>query len=119
VFGLFLAAGTLTWVIQLHDMKYVLVLIGLLGLSYGIVLPAWNSVLATAVPRHQRGGMMGFFMTVEALGMTVGPAFGGLLVSFGQVMSLAFYVAAGLLALMGVLYLFLRIDLIRVEEAAT
>jgi hypothetical protein len=34
-------------------------------------------------------------------------------------MSLAFYVAAGLLALMGVLYLFLRIDLIRVEEAAT
>jgi DHA1 family multidrug resistance protein-like MFS transporter len=55
----------------------VLPLVMLLGAAYATILPAWNGVMAGAVPEQVRATFMGLFMTVEGLGIAVGPAVGG------------------------------------------
>lgn len=50
----------------------------ILGLSYGAVLPAWNSLLAKAIPVDRQATGWGVFSTVEGLGIAIGPAIGGL-----------------------------------------
>jgi len=48
----------------------------LLGFSYAMVLPAWNSLLARIIPPQSQATGWGVFATVEGLGITFGPALG-------------------------------------------
>lgn len=50
----------------------------LLGISYAMILPAWNSLLARIIPPESQATGWGVFATIEGLGITVGPALGGL-----------------------------------------
>jgi len=81
---------------------FILVLI--LGLSYGAVLPAWNSLLAGSIPPKQQATGWGLFSAVEGLGMSVGPVVGGFLAG-GFSTSQALLGAAGVLSLMAFFYL--------------
>jgi MFS family permease len=49
----------------------------LLGVSYACVLPAWNGLLAHLMPSAVRGGLYSIFMSVDGLGMALGPVIGG------------------------------------------
>lgn len=51
---------------------------GLLGFSYAIVLPAWNSLLAKTIPADKQATGWGIFATIEGLGVAAGPALGGI-----------------------------------------
>ena len=46
------------------------------GLAYALILPAWNSLLASVAPGGAEGSLWGVFMSVEGLGLSVGPVLG-------------------------------------------
>lgn len=49
----------------------------LVGLSYAIVLPAWNNLLARVISPERQATGWGVFATIEGLGVAIGPALGG------------------------------------------
>jgi MFS family permease len=48
-----------------------------LGAGYGLIIPSWNALIASAVPEDKRGAVWGFFLTIEGLGMVTGPLVSG------------------------------------------
>ena len=52
-------------------------LVVLLGHSYALLIPAWNALIAAAIPPEKRGAVWGFFLTIEGLGTTIGPVVSG------------------------------------------
>ncbi len=49
------------------------------GLGFSLFLPGWNGFLARNLPQENRAAVWGGLMTVEGLGVALGPAVGGLL----------------------------------------
>src|SRR5690606_22106186 len=47
-------------------------MVGLLGISFALMIPAWNAFIASLVPDHKRGFIWGMFLTIEGCGMIVG-----------------------------------------------
>lgn len=80
-----------------------------LGVSYAAVLPAWNSLLARAVPAGAQSTGWGVFFTIEGLGLAAGPALGGLLARCGSPLP-ALLTTAGLLGAMALFYLFYPLE---------
>jgi len=73
------------------------------------VLPSWNTLLSRAVPPDQQATGWGLFSTVEGLGITIGPALGGILaVSSGP--GTALIAAAGILMVMTLFYAVFPLD---------
>jgi DHA1 family multidrug resistance protein-like MFS transporter len=58
-------------------MPILYLLVALLGAGYALIIPAWNSLIAAAIPPERRGAVWGFFLTIEGLGTTVGPIVSG------------------------------------------
>jgi MFS transporter, DHA1 family, multidrug resistance protein len=54
---------------------YIMVI--LLGSSYAFIIPAWNALIAAAIPPDKRGAVWGFFLTIEGMGTTIGPIVSG------------------------------------------
>ncbi|SHI57951.1 Predicted arabinose efflux permease, MFS family [Desulfofundulus thermosubterraneus DSM 16057] len=57
----------------------------LLGFSYAIILPAWNTLLARVIPPERQATGWGVFATVEGLGAAIGPALGSLMARYGGI----------------------------------
>lgn len=62
--------------IYCHGFKEIICLAVLLGFSYAMILPAWNSLLAKIIPPESQATGWGVFATIEGLGITFGPALG-------------------------------------------
>ncbi|HVB11029.1 MAG TPA: MFS transporter [Bacillota bacterium] len=87
----------------------VLPVVLVLGASYATILPAWNGVMAGAVPEQVRATFMGLFMTVEGLGLAIGPALGGALWTlFGH--RSPFDAASLVLVAMAAIYTFIPVE---------
>ncbi len=100
--GFWLAALALLALSAVREF-WLLVAVGVtLGLAYALILPSWNAFLARLIPSAQEGLLWGVFMTVEGLGMTVGPAVGAHLFQFS--IYAPFILAAAILTLMSVFY---------------
>ena len=69
--GFLLAGGTLFALVGYANPINIWVFVALLGLSYALIQPAWNAVLAASIPPHLRGVLMGLFMSIEGLGFAV------------------------------------------------
>lgn len=80
-----------------------LIIVIALGVSYSAVLPAWNTLLAGAVPPERQATGWGLFSTVEGLGISAGPAIGGLM---ARALSLEaiLLTTSGILSIMAVFY---------------
>ncbi len=102
IVGFFLAGGSLTAVGLLRDFWPLIFAGGLLGFSYAMILPSWNAFLAGMIPKEIEGWLWGVFMTVEGMGMAVGPIIGARL--FGYRIWAPFVVSAAILLMMGVFY---------------
>ncbi len=102
VTGFFLAGVSLTAVGVVRHFWPLIVAGGFLGLSYAMILPSWNAFLAGMIPKEIEGWLWGVFMTVEGMGMAIGPIIGARL--FGFRIWAPFMVSAAILLLMGCFY---------------
>ncbi|WP_233531775.1 MFS transporter [Paenibacillus alkalitolerans] len=78
------------------------------GFSYALVIPAWNALVASAIPKRKRGAVWGFFLTIEGAGFVVGPVLSGMLwdaVSHGS----PFLLSGAVLIALFVLHLFISL----------
>jgi MFS family permease len=89
-------------------------LAGLVGFSYAIVLPAWNNLLAKAIPPERQATGWGVFATVEGMGIAVGPALGGIMAKTYEISSVLILCAV-LLAAMSCFYFLYPIEKIITE----
>jgi MFS family permease len=113
VSGFALAAVSLFTLATYGNSSNVWFIVAFAGFSYALIQPAWNSLLAGAIPPNQRGVLMGLFMSVEGLGFAIGPALGGLLGTIRGDLGLVgkvnantpFYVSGIFLLIMALVYL--------------
>lgn len=111
--GFTLAAVALIILVAYCNGMNIWWLVGFIGLSYALIQPAWNALLAGVIPPEQRGVLMGLFMSIEGFGYAVGPVCGGFLGAIrhgagimGRIGPAApFYVSSFLLLLMALVYL--------------
>jgi DHA1 family multidrug resistance protein-like MFS transporter len=102
--GLLLAAVGLVGIGLVRHFWPAVALAGLVGGAYALILPAWNNFLASMVTKRLRGTLWGLFMTVEGLGLTVGPYLGAKAWDLWRPEG-PFFLAALVLLGMGVFYL--------------
>lgn len=85
------------------ELPLVTLLVILVGMSYALVLPAWNSLLARAIPAEHQATGWGIFTALEGLGIATGPALGGA-ISGHLHPGGAIFLSAFILAGMGLFY---------------
>ncbi|SFS83713.1 MFS transporter [Paenibacillus sp. BC26] len=117
----FLHVGFITAAISLSVLGYtrslplVLVIVAFVGLGYACIIPAWNALIAQAIPKSERGAVWGFFLTIEGLGMVFGSIMSGKLWDMLGPHS-PFLVSGAVLLLLFVLHLFItrhKADVVR------
>ncbi|MCI3921480.1 MFS transporter [Paenibacillus sp. TRM 82003] len=76
------------------------------GIGYALVIPAWNALIAKAIPKERRGSVWGAFLTIEGAGFVAGPIVSGWLWdSIGH--RAPFLASAAVLSVFFVLHLFI------------
>ncbi|MDP4096868.1 MFS transporter [Paenibacillus sp. P96] len=77
--GFALAGLTLVTFAAITTIPMIFLAVGVVGLSYALILPAWNTFLAGLIPEGERGTVWGFFLTLQGSGLVVGPILSGML----------------------------------------
>ncbi|TXK85852.1 MFS transporter [Paenibacillus sp. N3.4] len=75
--GFLLSSVTLLLFTFTHTMLLLYVLVVALGIGYAFIIPSWNALIASVIPPEKRGAVWGFFLTIEGMGMIVGPIVSG------------------------------------------
>lgn len=75
--GFLLAAVSLAMFSQIRSLPLAFCAVVLVGISYALILPAWNAFLAKQVPKGERGTVWGLFLTLQGSGMVAGPVLSG------------------------------------------
>ncbi|SET48447.1 MFS transporter [Paenibacillus sp. NFR01] len=75
--GFLLGAGSLAFFSQVRQLPLVFIAVALVGISYALILPAWNAFVAKQVPKGERGTVWGLFLTLQGSGMVFGPILSG------------------------------------------
>lgn len=75
--GFSISAVTLLFFTFVRSMGLLYVMVAALGVGYAFIIPSWNALIASAIPPEKRGAVWGFFLTIEGLGMIVGPIVSG------------------------------------------
>ncbi|KRE51897.1 MFS transporter [Paenibacillus sp. Soil724D2] len=75
--GCMLSASALLLFTFAKSMMLLYALVAVLGAGYAFIIPSWNALIASAIPPEKRGAVWGFFLTIEGLGMIVGPIVSG------------------------------------------
>ncbi len=108
--GGFLLAGVCLVLLPLQKTVFWALVVGaFLGISYSLILPAWNGLQARVVSPEKRGTMWAIFMTIEGIGTASGAFIGGKVSDiFGR--QSPFYVSATVLIAMAIFYALGNID---------
>lgn len=75
--GFLLAAGSLAFFSQVRVLSLAFFAVALVGISYALILPAWNAFVALQVPKGEKGTVWGLFLTLQGSGMVAGPVLSG------------------------------------------
>ncbi|WP_020007734.1 MFS transporter [Salinicoccus albus] len=76
--GFFIYAVGVIWFSTLETIWLIFAIASFVGLSYGLMLPAWNKYLAGTIWKSRRAESWGVISSVQGLGAMVGPMLGGL-----------------------------------------
>lgn len=76
----------------------------LIGASYACILPSWNTMVSTLLPKKEKGAIWGFFLAIQGTGMVVGPVVSGRLWDFFGPHA-PFLASAGAMSLLFLLHL--------------
>ncbi|GBF34484.1 multidrug resistance protein-related protein [Desulfocucumis palustris] len=107
--GFLITAASIGMISLVGNKGNVYYLVILTGMAYAAVLPAWNSLLAKAIPPESQATGWGVFATVEGLGVAVGPALGGMAGRWLGI-DITILITTGLLTGMSVFYLFYPVE---------
>lgn len=77
--GLALLGMAMLWLGFASALAEVAFLALVAGFGYSLFMPGWNGFLAKNLPQENRAAIWGGLMTVEGLGVALGPAVGGVL----------------------------------------
>ncbi|RPF57633.1 lipoteichoic acid biosynthesis MFS flippase LtaA [Abyssicoccus albus] len=79
-----------------HFTSYIIICIVALivGLFYGLLLPAWNKFMASSIRDDLKEESWGVFNFLQGLGTMIGPLIGGLITEYTQDVNYAFYVSS-------------------------
>ncbi|WP_151734804.1 MFS transporter ['Paenibacillus yunnanensis' Narsing Rao et al. 2020] len=75
--GFLLAACSLAFFSTVRWLPLAFIAVALVGISYALILPAWNAFVAQQVPKEERGAVWGLFLTLQGFGMVAGPVISG------------------------------------------
>ncbi|QYR20041.1 MFS transporter [Paenibacillus sp. sptzw28] len=75
--GFLIAAVALPVLGFMRSLPLVLAIVAFIGIGYACIIPAWNALIAEAIPKSERGAVWGFFLTIEGLGMVFGSILSG------------------------------------------
>lgn len=75
--GFLVAAVSLSVLGYTRNLPLVMVIIAFVGIGYACIIPAWNALIAGAIPKAERGAVWGFFLTIEGLGTVFGSIMSG------------------------------------------
>ncbi|AIQ46746.1 MFS transporter [Paenibacillus sp. FSL R7-0273] len=75
--GFLLAGCSLAFFSQVRQLPLAFLAVALVGISYALILPAWNAFVAMQVPKGERGTVWGLFLTLQGSGMVAGPVLSG------------------------------------------
>jgi MFS family permease len=101
--GFFVYAVGIIWFSTLHTVWIIFLIVAFIGLSYGVMLPAWNKYLAGTIMDEKKSESWGLISSLQGMGAMIGPVVGGLTADiFGTVT--ATLVASGLIFLVLTVY---------------
>ncbi len=104
--GFIATAVTLPMLGMTERPAFALPIIVLVGLGFACVIPAWNALIAYAIPQEERGAVWGFFLTIEGTGTVLGSILSGFL--WDKLGPHAPFIASGsTMALLFILHLFI------------
>jgi MFS family permease len=107
--GIIISAVSLLVFTYVEGMALLLIMVALLGAGYALLIPSWNALIASVIPKEKRGAVWGFFLTIEGSGTVMGPIVSGLLSD--HIGYHAPFIASGIVLLvLYVLQLFISID---------
>ncbi|MEF3303901.1 MFS transporter [Paenibacillus sp. GYB003] len=75
--GLLLSTFSLLTFPYITSISIILVLVTLVGIGYALLIPSWNALIASVIPKEKRGAIWGFFLTIEGCGNVIGPIVSG------------------------------------------
>lgn len=101
--GFFVYAVGIIWFSTLQTVWIIFLIVAFIGLSYGVMLPAWNKYLAGTILNAKKAESWGLISSLQGMGAMIGPVVGGLTADiFGTVT--ATLVASGLIFLVLTVY---------------
>src|SRR5690625_4242581 len=101
--GFFVYAAGIIWFSTLETVWIIFLIACFIGLSYGIMLPAWNKYLAGTILKAKKEESWGLISSLQGMGAMIGPVVGGLTADiFGNVK--ATLIASGLIFLVLTIY---------------
>ncbi len=80
--GFFIYAAGIMWFSTLETIWLIFAIASFIGLSYGLMLPAWNKYLAGTIMQDKSAESWGVISSVQGIGAMIGPALGGLTADF-------------------------------------
>ncbi|MDN6698819.1 MAG: MFS transporter [Staphylococcus equorum] len=105
IFGGFLLYTIMIFALSLiTDITLVWILAIFIGLMYGILLPAWNTFMASHIHIDEQEETWGVFNSVQGFGSMIGPLVGGLITQFTASVNNTFYFSALLFLFLAIFY---------------
>ncbi|WP_127579722.1 MFS transporter [Paenibacillus koleovorans] len=77
--GLVVSSVSLLIFTYVDGLALLLIMVGALGVGYALLIPSWNALIASVIPKEKRGAVWGFFLTIEGAGTVIGPIISGIL----------------------------------------
>src|SRR5699024_6571457 len=105
IFGGFILYTAMIFALSLiTDIGLVWTLAVFIGLMYGLLLPAWNTFMASHIHSEEQEETWGVFNSVQGFGSMIGPLVGGLITQFTASVNNTFYFSALVFLFLAVFY---------------